>query len=495
MDPDVEKRLELSKTAYTRGLQCRKSLYLHRYRPELRQEPNPEQEALWVSGHEVGDMARMLFPGGQVVACEGLSRMRLVEATRDAIARGTKAIYEAAFLHDDVFVQADILVRERGAYCLYEVKSATSVKEHHWDDAAIQYYVLSGSGIPLDRVYLVHVNNGYVRNGDIVPEELFVAQDITGIVREKQRAISATLDDLRAVLRGDEPRVDIGPHCDTPHPCDFIGHCWRHVPPHSVFSLKGRGADRWELYRQGILGLADVPVGPLNMMQRMQVEYFRERKAHADPGRVREFLGRIRYPACFLDFETFSAAIPRFDGTRPYQQVPFQYSMHRVDAEGAPAAHFEYLAQPWEDPRETIAAKLLSEIPEGACVLAYNVAFERRVLRELGDAFPGHRKRLNAVAEGMIDLMEPFRRRDIYHWKMDGSYSLKAVLPALVPGVAYEGLTIRNGAMASNAYMAMGEIRDPVERARLRDALREYCRQDTFGLVRLVAAMRKGDRA
>lgn len=491
----MEDHPDLSKSLYTRGLQCHKSLYLHKYRPELRQEPTPEVEALWAAGHEVGDLARMLFPGGVVVPYEGMSRERQVEATREAIAGGAKAVYEAAFLHEGVFVKSDILVRERGAFCIYEVKSATSVKEHHWDDAAIQYYVLSGSGIPLDRTLLVHVNNSYVRNGDIVPEELFVVQDITGMVREKQRAIPETLDELRAVLRGDEPAVDIGPHCESPYACDFIPHCWRHVPQHSVFSLKGRGADRWELYRQGVVELADVPVDALNRSQRMQVEYFRERKAHADAGKVREFLGRIRYPACFLDFETFAPAIPRFDGTRPYQQVPFQYSMHRVDAEGAAAAHFEYLAGPDEDPREAIAAKLLEEIPAGACVLAYNVAFEKRVLRELGDAFPRHRKRLNAVAEGMVDLMEPFRRRDIYHWKMGGSYSLKAVLPALVPGVAYDGLAIRDGAMASNAYLALGEMRDPLERARLRDALREYCRQDTLGLVLLVDAMRKGERA
>jgi hypothetical protein len=300
---------------------------------------------------------------------------------------------------------------------------------------------------------------------------------------------------MRALLRGDEPRIDIGPHCETPYACDFMAHCWRHVPEHSVFSLRGRGVDPWELYRRGILDLADVPVDALNLMQRMQVEYFLERKSHADPGKVRGFLEKVRYPACFLDFETFSSAIPRFDGTRPYQQVPFQYSMHRVASEGAAPVHFEYLAGPEDDPREELAEKLLGEIPEGSCVLAYNVAFEKKVLRELGESFPGLRKRLNAVAEGMVDLMEPFRRREIYHWKMNGSYSLKSVLPALVPEFTYEGLTIRDGAMASNAYFAMGEIRDPAELARLRKALLEYCRQDTLGLVRLVEKMRSGELA
>jgi Domain of unknown function(DUF2779) len=489
----MEKTIHLSKSLYTRGLQCHKSLYLHKYHPELRGEPTPELEALWASGHEVGDFAHMLFPGGVVVPYDGMTRERQIEKTREEIDRGTKAIYEATFCHDDVLVKADILVRDGGYWNLYEVKSATSVKEHYWDDVAIQHYVISGSGIPLNRTFLVHVNNSYVRNGDVVPEELFVLQDITGVVREKQASIPETLAEIRMMLRRNEPDIDIGPHCETPYACDFIAHCWRHVPEHSVFSLRGPGVDRWELYRRGILDLADVPLDALNLMQRMQVEYFLERKSHADPGKIREFLKKVRYPACFRDFETFSSAIPRFDGTRPYQQIPFQYSLHRVDTEGSEATHFEYLAAPEEDPRKELAEKLLDEIPEGACVIAYNIAFEKRVLRELGESFPVLRKRLNAAAEGMIDLMEPFRRREIYHWKMNGSYSLKSVLPALVPDISYEGMTIRDGAMASNAYFAMGEIRDPAGLARLRRALLEYCRQDTSGLVRLVEKMRSGD--
>jgi len=480
----------LSKSLYIRGLQCHKSLYLDRHQPELRAEPTPELEALWASGHEVGDFAHMLFPGGVVVPFEGLTKDEQLAKTREEIDRGTKAIYEATFSHDGVFVKADIIVRNRGYWDLYEVKSSTSVKEHYWDDVAVQYHVLSGSGLPIHKAYLVHINNGYVREGDIVPEELFVLQDITGIVKEKQHSIPDTLAEMRAMLRGSMPKIDIGPHCNDPYECDFTNYCWQHVPEDSVFSLRGRGIDQWELYRHGIIRLEDVPLDSLNLMQRMQVEYHLDRKSHADPARVREFLEKVRYPACFLDFETFASAIPRYDGTRPYQQVPFQYSLHRIEAKGEEASHFEYLAQPGVDPRREIAEKLLGEIPEGACVLVYNMAFEKRVLRELGEFLPKLRKRLNALAGGIIDLMEPFKRRDIYHWRMNGSYSLKSVLPVLVPEMTYEHLEISDGAMASEAYFTMENIADPVELARLRKALLEYCRQDTLGLVRLLERMR-----
>lgn len=485
-----DKTAYLSKSLYIRGLQCHKSLYLHKYQPELRGEPTPELEALWKSGREVGDFARMLFPGGVVVPFEGLTGEEQLSKTREEIDRGTKAIYEATFSFDGVFVKADIIVRNRGFWDLYEVKSSTSVKEHYWDDVAVQYYVLSGCGLPVHKAYLVHINNGYVRDGDIVPEELFVLQDITGIVREKQASIPETLTGMRTMLRGRMPEIDIGPHCSDPYDCDFMDFCWRHVPEDSVFSLRGRGIDPWEMYRQGVVRMEDVPLDALNLMQRMQVEYSLDRKAHADPAKIREFLKKVRYPVCFLDFETFGSGIPLFDGTRPYQQVPFQYSLHRIDAEGEESRHFEYLARPGVDPRKEIAEKLSGEIPEGACVIAYNMAFEKRVMRELGEFAPNLRKRLKAIAEGMIDLMEPFKRRDIYHWRMNGSYSLKSVLPVLVPGMTYEGLEISDGAMASEAYFAMETIADPAELSRLRKALLDYCKQDTLGLVRLLEKIR-----
>jgi hypothetical protein len=490
-----DKTAYLSKSLYMRGLQCHKSLYLDRHRPELRAAPSPELEALWKSGHEVGDLAHMLFPGGVIVPFEGMTKDEQLAKTREEIDCGTKAIYEATFSHDDVFVKADIIVRNRGYWDLYEVKSSTSVKEHHWDDVAVQYYVLSGCGLPINKAFLVHINNSYVRHGDIVPEEMFVLQDITGIVKEKQASVPDELAGMRAMLRGEMPKIDIGPHCSDPYDCDFMDFCWKHVPEDSVFSLRGRGIDPWELYRQGVIKLQDVPLDSLNQMQRMQVEYFLEKKAHANPAKIREFLKKVRYPVCFLDFETFGSGIPLFDGTRPYQQVPFQYSLHRIGAQGEEARHFQYLAQPGVDPRVEIAEKLLGEIPEGACVIAYNMAFEKRVLRELGDSIPELRKRLKAVAEGMIDLMEPFKRRDIYHWRMNGSYSLKSVLPVLIPEMTYEGMEISEGAMASEAYFAMENIADPAELSRLRKALLEYCKQDTLGLVRLLEKMRSMEAA
>jgi hypothetical protein len=484
------KTFPLGKDLYTRGLHCRKSLYLHKWRPELRGDPKGAAVDLWKSGSAVGDCARGLFPGGVAIPSDGLTGEERVAMTQGEIERGTRVIYDAAFSRHGVRVQVDILVLVRGYWNLYGVKSTTSAKAHHLEEMAVQYHVLSGCGIPLHKVFLVHIDSRYLRRGEIVPEELFILRDVSGGVREKLPFLAGRLSEMRKVLRGKEPGTDIGPHCVSPYVCDFREHCWRHVPDPSIFSLRGKGIDKWGLYRKGIVDLGDVPLDEMNATQRMQVEYFLGRMEHADSGRILEFLGHLRYPLCFLDFETFGSGVPLYDDTRPYQQIPFQYSLHRIDAAGEEARHFEFLAGPGDDPRAEIAERLIHEVPEGACVVAYGMGFERRVLTEMGKLLPQARKRLLSIADSLVDMMDLFRRRDIYHWAMNGSYSLKTVLPTLVPEMTYKGLEIRDGRMASEAYFTMGELSDSGERAKLRAALLEYCRQDTLGLVRLLEKIR-----
>jgi hypothetical protein len=489
--PEPGRHAYLSKSLFMQGLQCPKSLYLNRHHPELRSEPTPELMALWRSGHEVGLFAQRLFPGGVNVPFDGLSKEEQLAKTRAEILRGADVIYEAAFSHDAVFVKADILCRTRGGWDLYEVKGAAEVKAHFPDDVAIQYYVLSGSGISVRKACLIHVNSGYVRRSEIVPEELFTVCDITNLVRQRQAMVPSELSSLREMLSGRMPNTDIGPQCESPYGCDFKDHCWKHVPEDSVFSLRGRGIDKWELYRRGIVKFADVPSVLLNDMQRMQVEYFLGKESRVEKRRIREFLARLWSPVCVLDFETFGSAIPPFDGTRPYQQIPFLYSLHRLEKPGADPRHFDFLATPGVDPRRELTGKLLGEIPRDACVLVYNQAFEKRILRELAEYLPEHMKRLLLLTDNMVDIMEPFRRRDVYHWAMAGSYSLKTVLPVLVPELSYDGMDVCDGRMASDAYLAMGEISDEAESARLGKALREYCRMDTYAVVRLLEKLRE----
>jgi hypothetical protein len=473
-----------------RGLQCPKSLWLDRRQSEVRTAPPPDLIARWDAGTEVGRYAQLLFPGGVEVPFDGRTKVQQLTKTRDLLAKGAQTIYEATFSSEGVLVRADILRKANDGWELYEVKSASEVKPHFPDDVAIQYFVLSGCHFDVRRAFLVHIDTGYVRRGEIVPQELFAVQEVTDIVRGKQSAIPAEIARMREVLAAGLPDIDIGPQCTNPYECDFIDHCWRHIPEHSIFDLSGRGVDKWELYRKGIVRMDDVPLEALNSAQRMQVEFYRNRGQHVDLDAIREFLDGLHYPICFLDFETFDSPLPPFDGTRPYQQIPFLYSLHRQDSPEGLLSHSEFLAPPGQDPRGELTERLLAAIPEGACVLAYNKTFEARVLKDLAERFPAHRERLLAIAEGMVDLMVPFRRRDIYDWRMDGSYSLKSVLPVLVLELSYEGMAIQEGKEASLAYLALDKIEGRKERETAEEDLRAYCRQDTLGMVKLLEKMR-----
>jgi hypothetical protein len=481
----------LSKTLYMRGLQCPKSLWLDRKQPEVRTAPPPDLIARWDAGTEVGLYAQQLFPGGVEVPFDGRTKVQQLGQTKDLLANGAQTIYEATFSHEGVLVRADILRKANDGWELYEVKSASDAKPHFPADVAIQYFVLTGSGIPLHRAFLVHIDTGYVRRGEIVLQELFAVEEVTDIVRGKQSAIPAEIDRMREVLAAGRPAIDIGPHCTNPYECDFIDHCWRHIPEHSIFDLKGRGVDKWDLYRKGIVRMDDVPLEALNSAQRMQAKFYRNRGQHVDLEAIREFLEGLSFPLCFLDFETCDSPIPPFDGTRPYQQIPFLFSLHRQDSPDGLLSHSEFLAPPGIDPRNELTERLLAAIPEGACVLAYNKTFEARVLKDLAERFPAHRERLLAIAEGMLDLMVPFRRRDIYDWRMDGSYSLKNVLPVLVPQLSYKGMAIQEGKEASLAYLALEKVESDQERRKAEEDLRAYCRQDTLGMVKLLEKMRE----
>jgi hypothetical protein len=482
----------LSKSLFMKGLQCHKALYLHKFHPELKDEVSEAQEALFQSGHEVGAYARQLFPGGFEVFYEDLSMEEQLNLTGEKIKRGARILYEPAFSYDNVFVKADILRKARQGWELYEVKGSTGLKEEHLNDVAVQYYVLKGAGIRISKASVVYLNKQYIRNGDIDPSALFVIEDVTKAVRDKQPFVADEIASMRKALGKRVPDIDIGGHCTDPYDCDFCGHCWQHIPEYSVFNLDGRSRVKpFDLYRQGIVELRDAPKEILSKKQNIQLESFLQKKEYVDKAGVKQFLDSLWYPLYFLDFETFSCAIPAFSGTRPYQNVPHQYSLHHLKRKGARLGHREFLAEPNIDPREELAGNLVSEIPDNACVLAYHASFETGVLKDLAAWLPRYRKKLQRIVENVRDLEVPFKKKDVYHWKMKGSSSQKYVLPALVLQLSYEGMEISNGGMAVQAYFRMCESQDQSEIEAIRKALLDYCKLDTLGMVRILERLRE----
>ena len=476
----------LSKTSILKGIQCPKALYLSKNQPDFEIPPDPDLEAKFQAGREVGILAQQLFPGGTEVPFPGLSVTEQIAKTRELIEAGAEVIYEASFAFDGIFIKADILVRTGSTWEINEVKMSTSVKDPNYDDAAIQYCVVTNSGLPVSKVSLVHINNKYERQGDIDVQQLFTSEDVTEQALAQQEALPGIITTLREALQGNEPVIDIGRHCSAPYDCKFVPYCWQHIPEDSIFSLKGRGINKFNYYNQGIIRLEDLPLDKLNDAQRSQAIAAINKEDSTNSAGVKDFLDSLWYPLCHLDFETFDTPIPPFDGTRPYLKIPFQYSLHIQEKEGVEPIHYEYLVEPGNDPRRELAEKLLAEIPEDACVLTYNQSFEKGVLKNLAEAFPDLTEGINARIENIRDLMVPFKKRDVYCWQMRGSYSIKEVLPVLVPELSYEGLDVSDGLMAMRVYHEMCKTDDPDKVLELRQGLLEYCRLDTLAMVKIL---------
>jgi hypothetical protein len=482
-----------SKSTYMRGRQCPKALWLYKHRRELLPPVGPARQAIYDTGTSVGLLAQQLFPGGVDCTPEDPRDFGpAIAATQRAIAEGATVIYEAAFLYDGVLVALDILVKDEEGWKAYEVKSSTSAKEYQWNDAALQAHVIEGCGIELVDVNIIHLNNAYVRHGAIDVRQLFTFTSVRELVDRERQDVPTRIAALKTVLEQEEgPAVDIGPHCSSPFDCDFMHHCWAHVPKKgSVFGLARAMGRDWALYQRGVLLMKDIPDDePLTPAQRNQVESAKHGTITIDRPALRSWLNDLCHPLHHLDFETVMPAVPLFDGTRPFQQLPFQYSLHIQHASGEAPEHREFLADGGGDPRPGFVERLLADIgPEGD-ILAYNASFEVARLKELARDLPQHAPALHSMIARLKDLHTPFKAGWYAVPAMNGRTSIKVVLPALVPHLHYDDLTVQDGAAASLlfAQLMSGSYTGDVEL--LRKDLLAYCALDTLAMVEVLAVL------
>ncbi|ERJ27657.1 DUF2779 domain-containing protein [Campylobacter concisus] len=489
--------MALSKSLYIRGLQCKKSLWLKKKKPEVLQAPDDGAQAVFDTGTSVGELACELFSGGERIEYTGDFGSQIAR-TKELMGRGTKIIYEATFCFDGILVMVDILRIGRDGLIINEVKSSTSVKDVYIDDASIQYYVISSLGYKVSVVNIIHIDNSYVRGEKLELEKFFHTEDVTEQVKQKQADIPQILNKFEEILsKNVEPEVDIGPHCSNPYACDAWEYCWleqRGIPEYSVFDISRLRSDKkFELYKNGIVKFEDIKeLDKFNASQQIQIRSELSKEQIIDKGAIKEFLNTLSYPLYHLDFETFQQAVPEFIGLRPYEQIPFQFSIHKDDGNGN-LEHFEFLAEAGADPRYELALNLIKFIPQDACVLAYNMSFEKGVIRRLAEIYPQISNELMAIHDNIKDLMAPFANKSYYHPKMQGSYSIKYVLPALVPEFesAYKDLNlIHHGGEAMQAYAAMAYM-PAKERDAYKKALLEYCKLDTLAMVKVLEKLRE----
>lgn len=487
--------MTLSKSQYIRALQCPKMLWMDKFMPERAMDTN--LDSIFETGNEVGDLARQYF-GNYSLVNFSFDKAQMIADTEKLIESGAKNIAEASFMVDDLFCSVDILHKNPYGWDIIEVKSSTHTTDVYINDMAFQYYVLRGAGINITGVYNMHINSNYVRYGELELAKLFTIEDYTQTVLSRQGMVKFNIDGIRkymAMADDFEPEKDIDICCDSPYECVYKAYCGRHLPTPSVFDIHGLGKKKkYELYHNNIVEFGDViwrkaDLG-LSKNQMLQVEtHYYESEPIVNKKKIRKCIDEFTYPLYFLDFETYQQAVPKYDAIYPYMQVPFQYSLHALQNKNARLEHYEFLGKEGTDPRRALAEQLCSDIPLDVCTLAYNMQFEKMVIKKLAETYPDLAEHLMNIHDNIKNLMVPFQKKYYYSAALQGSYSIKYVLPALCSNdseLDYHNLDgIHNGSEAMTAFAEL-ENHTPEDIETIRKNLLAYCRLDTLAMVKIL---------
>jgi hypothetical protein len=459
----------LTKSRYVQSVRCARLAWLAEHNPDVLERTS----AHMLEGQRVGEFARTLYPDGILVKGENA-----LEQTQAALATG-KPVFEATFQVNNEFCKVDILVPTSAGYEVLEVKSSTSVKPDHKSDVSFQANLLTKAGLNVTRAAVVHVNKDFRKRGPIDPNEFFTLEDVHVEDTSKQ-----TANALR-VLASDDPRTPIGSQCGTSgkrSECPAKAFCWQFLPDDNVLQLYHDKKIGFALLDEGVQTITAVPDGRLEGRHLIQQEALKTNAPVIDEKPLRIFLDKLVFPLYFFDLETIGPAMPLHDGAKPYQAIPFQFSLHVLEENGT-VTHHEFLADKHE-PRRGFA-NALAFLGETGTILAYNAGFEKGVLRDLAVWDEELAPRIDAINSRFVDLIDPFKQFWYYHPAQQGSCSLKAVLPALT-GISYEHLDIKKGDVAASEYYRV-TYENPAadDKAAVREALLRYCELDTHAMLEI----------
>jgi hypothetical protein len=440
-------------------------------------------QATFDQGHEVGEWAKKRYPDGIEVPFGDFKGT--IEKTKELVAQ-RKVIFEASFLFENCYSRADILVPvDDDQWDVIEVKSATKVKDENIEDVAFQRFVMEGCGLKIRRCHLMFINNEYIRQGDIDPRQLLTMDDITEDVDLKLSLVMENVAEMWNVINGAKPDIKIGCQCNEPYDCDLKSICWAHLPENNVTQLYWAGKKAFPLIDAGYEAIADVPADKLSDKQKIQQETVISGKTHIEATPIKDWLSHLGYPLFHFDFETVAPAVPLFDGTRPFQQVPFQFSLHIQQKDGS-VEHIEFLHTEFSDPRPSLIKAMKAIGPKGT-ILAFNMGFEKGRIREMAEAFPNEKEFLLGLNDRMDDLIIPFKNFWIHDVKQHGSNSIKAVLPAFTT-TSYDGMVICKGDQASREWLRV--VKGAEDKEAVFEELRKYCQQDTQAMIDVLECIR-----
>jgi len=493
-----QRKKYLTKSKYINALQCHKYLWMRCNRPEDIPEPSKSLQHIFSVGKEIGQLAQKRFPGGINISEEDFfENLKTTKALLRQSAR--KPLYEAGIAAGRLYARADILYPvDNEAWDLVEVKCSTcskEIKNVYYHDIAFQKYCYEKAGLKIRKCLLMHINKEYIRDGEIDVNDFFTLQDLTEAVGNLQEGIDENVEGLLKLIDMSECfNCSIHEGCRKPYECPLIGECWKSLPAYNIFQLYNmRWKSRFDFFNRGLRDIKDTPKGDKKIKEKhlIQIESVETGQSHIEPSGISDFLKGLQYPIYYMDFETTFEAIPPFKGMRPYQQMPFQFSVHVQDSPGGGLKHFSFLWRKPSDPRKNFIQVLKDCLGSQGSIVAYYFSFEKSRLNELVELFPEYKDWVDSILVRMVDLLEPFKKFHYYHASQKGSASIKKVLPAIT-GKGYEGMAISDGGEASLEYarVSNGDIPED-EKNEAYSALEKYCSLDTEGMAWIVEELRK----
>lgn len=502
----------LNKTRIKQGLQCQKSLYLQIYKPEWAKPLN--RWIIFDQGQKVHHEAYKKFLGHVLITASNSKQAQA--KTKQAIKDQAPFVCEAFFSNNELGVRVDVLQIQKNYWNIIEVKFSSVVKKDHVWDVAVQKYILEKMNYKIQKCFVMYVNKDCV-----YPhlENLFIQEDVTENVDYLQKSVSELEDRLKNTLSQNQiPQVPIGPYCHKPYPCRFISHCWKNLPSPSVFDIPGIGDIAWDFYNEGQVKLSQIPQTALSNRQKIYQSVHLEKSFYIDKKKIKKEIELWNWPLYYLDFETISSPIPKFDRSKPFQQIPFQFSLFKQDKKIEPRqkifTHYKekntkiqksspvdffnqvqsllvekehYLHTDESDPRYKLVERLISSIGQTGSIVAYYKNFESDRLKELADLFPQFKDHLLDIESRLVDPL-PLLQEYVCFREFGSSWSMKNLAPVLLGEKwNYSKLKVQDGLMAQWAFNKMlGMDEEDSEKKEIKENLIKYCRQDVMCLALIV---------
>jgi len=474
----------LTKTDYKNYLECPIWLWLSKYKPKLLPDVTPDLQRRFDTGNEVDALAKKLFPGG--VEIEGYNKEGWAN-TQKAIKSGATILFQPTVVAGELTCRADILTKNKdGSWDINEVKMATSAKSEYVFDVGFQKICFEKAGIKIRKTNIIHINNQYIRHGDIEPEKLFATDDIT---EETNNNLQETEDGIKKALAvikiKDEPSLELINGCINPKRCEYLECYCKGIKDIYPVVKNIQPKHLLEMLNRNLVNYKKIPDDVLESIRYEPEESFTKIDALA----IKNEFKKLKYPLYFFDYETYGSAIPPFDGTRPYQQVPFQYSLHVKDALNSQIKHYEFLARKFENPIPELLAQLKKEIGPKGSVIVWHATFESGRNKEMSEMEPDFAEFLQDVNDRIFDLLIIFKHKNQMYVKseFDKLVSLKVVLPVLCPELSYENLVIKGGGDASSSWPILADEKTPQkEKEQLAKNMLAYCERDTEAMVAIM---------